>query len=297
MKKIAIVGAGNFGANAACYLAEQNLGHVVLIDSKEGLARGKALDLMEAAPVRGFNVQIDGADDLSMLAGADIIVIAAGVSRGKETSEEGLYQQNLTVMRQVLGEAKKLAPQAIIIIQREPTPRLVRDAVKEFGLDPKRVIGLTGLIEAARFRHFMARALDASPLDASVMVLGGPGKGIIPVIEFANISGIPVSELLSQKEIDEVTRQTQTSGEEIIGGLKITSAYYTPAAALAELVQALVRDKKRYLPVTVTAQGEYGLNGIPAILPALIGAGGVEKILEIQLNGAQKQALGEVVMK
>lgn len=293
MKKIAIVGSGNFGANAAFYIAENNLGHVTLIDSKEGLAQGKALDMMEAAPVRGFDINVVGANDLQAIQGADVVVVAAGASRKAGASNQELLKENLETLDLILAEVKQQAPEAVVIIQREPVAALVQQAVKKHGLASGKVIGLTGLAESARFRYYTARALNVSPVDTTALVIGGAGPFAIPLVQFANVSGIPLSDLMTAGQIDQVTRQTQQGEEEILGLIKLMPPYYTPAASLGGLIAAIVRDKKRILPVTVLAQGEYGLKDVAVTLPALVGPGGVEKIVELELTEAQKSALQE----
>jgi len=297
MKRIVIVGSGNFGANAALYLAEQNLGHVTLMDSTVGLARGKALDLMEAAPIRGTNIFVQGCNDLSGLEGADVVILAADVSRKVGVAEEVLYKENLEVIGLILPEVKRLAPGAILMIQREPVAALTLKAIRDFGFEPRRVIGLTGLLETARFRVFMARALNAAPEDSAAMVIGGPGEHMIALTQFANLAGIPLTELLSPAQIDTIIQQTRQSDEELLGLLRLGPPYYAHAAALAGLVAAIVRDHKRYLPVTVYAQGQYGFKDVCLCLPALIGARGVEKILELELTRPQLASLTEVVSK
>lgn len=293
MKKIAIIGSGNFGANAASFIAENRLGNVVLVDNKEGLAKGKALDLMEAAPVRGFDVQIDGTDDFSNIQGADVVIFAAGISRKQEISEEALCEENMKAMEEVLPLIKRYAPEAILIVQREPVASLVAEAIRQHGFKPSQVIGITGLIETARFRYFMANALDASDQDTAAMVIGGNGSYAIPLTQYANLSGIPLADVLSAEQIAQVVRQTREAGAEVLARLRLTSAYYAPAAVLSELLGALLRDKKRYLPVTVMAQGQYGIDGLCLALPVLVGAAGVEKIVELPLTGEQLASLKE----
>lgn len=297
MKTIAIIGSGNFGANAACFIAENRLGDVILVDNKEGLARGKALDLMEAAPVRGFDVQVNGADDISAIAGAAVVVLAAGASRKLGASDAELLEENLKTMAEILPRVKELAPEAVLVIQREPVATLVLKAVKDFGFSPSKVVGVTGLAETARFRHFMAEALGASDQDTAAMVIGGAGDKAIPLTQYANLSGIPVSEVLTPAQVEAVVSQTRAAEGEVLAKLRLTSAYYAPAAVLSELMGALVRGKKRFLPVTVVAQGQYGLKDVCVTLPALVGPGGVEKIVELPLTEAQQAALKGAAVK
>ena len=292
MKTIAIVGSGNFGANAALYLAEKNLAHVILIDQQEGLARGKALDLMEAAPVRGFSATIEGTHDLNAIEDVSVVIIAAGLSRSPQVSEHMLLEENLKALGQVAAMLKRAAPGALVIMQRDPVALLTNKAIHEFGLDPRRVIGLTGLTESARYRYYLAKALGVSPRDTNAMVIGGPGRNMVPLAQYANVSGMPVTELLSGDAIDRIADQTRQSEEDILNQIK-RSAYYTPAATLSELMTAIVHDKKRYLPVTVQAHGEYGLEGVCLTLPALIGENGVESILQLKLTSQQERELGE----
>lgn len=291
MKRIAIVGSGNFGANAALFIAENNLGHVTLIDNKEGLAKGKALDLMEAAPERRFDVMVKGTEDLGAIAGADVVLFAAGVSPKAGQNPAELLEENYAILKSVLEQVKASAPEAIVIIQREPVAQLVAKAVKECGLDPKKVIGVTGLLESARFRYYVARELGIAPMDTTALVIGGAGAKMIPLVQFSNVSGIPLSEMMSEAQIAQVVKQSQDAEEEVNGLLKMMPGYYTPAAAIGELIGSIVRDRRRFLPVTVLAQGEYGLKDVAVALPAQIGPAGVEKILELELTAEQKSAL------
>jgi malate dehydrogenase len=293
MNTIAIVGSGNFGANAALHIAENNLAHVTLIDHKPGLAKGKALDLMEAAPVRGFNVNIKGSDSLEALDGACIVVIAAGASRKVGVASRDLFQENLEVMKKILAEVKQRTPEAIVIIQREPVAALAYRAIHECGFEPDRVIGMTGLLETVRMRYFMARALDVSPLNTTALVIGGPGPLAVPLVQYANVSGVPLTELLSPGRIEQIVRLMRRTEEEIMSLLRVLPPYYTPAAALGRLVSAIVRDQRRYLPVTVLARGQHGLRDVCVGLPALVGRQGVEKVLELDVTEEQKQALAE----
>lgn len=291
MKTIAIIGSGNFGANAACFVAENRLGNVILVDNKEGLARGKALDLMEAAPVRGFDVQVDGADDIAAIKGADVVVLAAGVSPKLGGSGDELLAENLKTLEAILPRVKELAPDAVLVIQREPVAKLVQKAVKDFGFAPSKVIGVTGLVESARFRFFVASELGASDQDAAAMVIGGAGDQAVPLTQFANLSGIPLSDVLTPAQIEAVTAKTRQAEGEVLGKLKMVPAYYAPAAVLSDLLAALVRGKRRYLPVTVAAQGKYGLGDAVVALPALVGAQGVEQIVELKLSESQVATL------
>lgn len=297
MKTIAIIGSGNFGANAACFVAENRLANVILVDNKEGLARGKALDLMEAAPVRGFDVQVDGADDIAAIKGADVVVLAAGTSPKFGGSSNELLAENLKTLEAVLPRVKELAPEAVLVIQREPVAPLVLKAVQQFGFAPAKVIGVTGLVESARFRFFVASELGASDQDTAAMVIGGAGEKAVPLTQYANLSGIPLSDVLTPAQLEAVSAKTRAAEGEVLAKLKMVPAYYAPAAVLSDLLAALVRGKKRYLPVTVAAQGKYGLGEAVATLPALIGPAGVEQVVELKLTQDQAAALKAAAVK
>lgn len=295
MEKTAILGSGNFGANAAAYLAENNVCDVVLVDSKEGTAKGKALDLMEAAPIHHFRVNVCGSDSIDAIAGAKTVVIAAGVSRKQGECPCSLFEANGAVMDTLLADIKRLAPDAVLVIQRDPVAPLVAHAIKA-GFCPKKVIGLTGLVESARFSHFMAQELGVSSQDATSIVIGGSGSRAVPLTQYANISGIPMPELFSDAQIATLIEKVRLADDKLLDGLKVLPPYYTPAATLAELIPALHYSQKRILPLVVQSGGAYGLaNDVCVALPALIGNGGVEKIIEIELTAQQREALKSAV--
>lgn len=293
MSHIAIVGSGNFGANAALYLAEEKLGQITLIDIKEGLAAGKALDLMEAAPTQGYVNWICGAEDIGAIAGADIIVVASGTRRKPGMTREDLLPENYEVMKPIFENIRKLAPDAIVIIQPQPVDLLSCMAIREYDLNPKKVLGLSSMLDTARFRFFMSQAAGVSPIDASAMVIGRHGHYMVPLAQYASISGIPLSDILSSEKIDEVIEKTRKAGDQIVDLLKVGAAYYAPATCLVEMVQAIRGAQRRYLPISTLPGGAYGIDDVCIGMPVVLSADGIEKVVELDLTEEQRGLLTE----
>ena len=291
MNNIAIIGSGNFGANAALYLAEENVGHITLIDKKDGYAAGKALDLMEAAPIRRYDNWICASNDISAITGAQVVVVAAGKRRKPGMKREELLPTNLEIIRPILEAIKACAPEAIVVIQPQPVDLLTLAAIREFDFDPRRIIGLSSMLESARLRFFMAQTLGVSPLDTSAMVIGRHGQDMIPLIQYASVSGIPLVDLMAQEQIEQIIERTRRAGDEIVDLLQIGPAYYAPATCLVELVAAIMGDQQRFLPASVLAQGAYGIQDVCIGLPVLFGKRGVEKIVEIDITEEQRGLL------
>lgn len=291
MSTIAIVGSGNFGANAALFLAEEDLGHITLIDIKDGYAAGKALDLMESAPVRRFEHWICASNDIAAIAGAQIVVIAAGHRRRPGMTREELLPENLEIVRPIFRDVRALAPDAIVIVQPQPVDMLTLVAIEEFGFDPAKVVGLSSMLDTARFRFFLAQALGVSPLDTSAVAIGRHGKNLVCLDQYANISGIPLADMMSAEQIEAVVDKTRRAGDQIVDLLQIGAAYYAPATCLVELVSAINRDQRRFMPVSVYGQGAYGINGVCMGLPVVMNRNGVERVVEVELRDAQLEVL------
>lgn len=294
--KITIVGAGNVGATAAHWAVQKHLGDVVLVDIKEGLPQGKCLDLAEAAPVMGFDLQLVGANDYEATAGSDVVVITAGVPRkkdpttGKFTSRDELVDINRKIVGGVTQEVAKRSPNAVLICVSNPLDAMCHVMLHESGFPRERVIGMAGVLDTARYKYFISEALGVSVDDIHGMVLGGHGDTMVPLPSHTSIAGIPLTELLPQEKIDAIITRTRNGGGEIVGLLGY-SGYYAPAASTVAMVEAIVRDRKRVLPCACYLKGEYGYNDLFIGVPAVLGAGGVEKVIEMKLGTKEKEML------
>ena len=291
MDKVTVVGAGHVGATAAQYIAEKNLADVVLIDIVDGLPQGKALDLMEAAPVNMHDRKLVGTNDYADTKGSDIIVITAGIARKPGMSRDDLLKTNANIVRTVAQETFKHSPDAIYIVVTNPLDVMTHLVQKTTKLDSKKVIGMAGVLDSARFQTFIGMETGFSVEDIRAMVLGGHGDLMVPLTRLATVNGIPISELLPQAKIDEMVERTRNGGAEIVKLLKSGSAYYAPGASVAHMVEAILRDKNRLLPCAVLPQGEYGLKDVYIGLPAVLGREGLKKIVEIKLTEEEKEAL------
>ncbi|USI73608.1 malate dehydrogenase [Sphingomonas morindae] len=295
-KKIALIGAGNIGGTLAHLAALKGLGDIVLFDVVEGVPQGKALDLAQCGPVEGFDAKITGTNDYADIAGADVIIVTAGVARKPGMSRDDLLGINLKVMKAVGEGIKSHAPDAFVICITNPLDAMVW-ALREFsGLPAHKVVGMAGVLDSARFRTFLAWEFGVSVKDVNAFVLGGHGDTMVPVLEYSTVSGIPVSDLIkmglsTQEKIDAIVQRTRSGGGEIVGLLKTGSAYYAPATSAIEMAEAYLHDKKRVLPCAVELNGEYGVSGLYVGVPVVLGAGGVEKILEVELAADAKQNL------
>ena len=294
--KITIVGAGNVGATAAHWAVGKHLGDVVLVDIKEGLPQGKALDLVESAPAMLFDSNLVGANDYEATAGSDVVVITAGVPRkkdpvtGKFTSRDELVEINRKIVGEVTREIAKRSPDAILICVSNPLDAMCHVMLHESGFPKQRVIGMAGVLDTARYKYFIAEALKVSVEDIHGMVLGGHGDTMVPLPTHTSVAGIPLTELLPQEKIDQIIARTRNGGGEIVGLLGY-SGYYAPAASTIVMVESILRDRKRVLPCACYLEGEYGYNGLFIGVPAVLGAGGVEKILEMKLGSTEKEML------
>jgi malate dehydrogenase len=290
-RKVTVVGAGNVGANTAQKIAAKELADVVLVDVVEGVPQGKGLDMLESAPIEGYDVRIVGTNGYEETAGSDIIVITAGFPRKPGMSRDDLLLANHEVVRSATEQAAKHSPNAILILVTNPLDAMCWTALKISGFARQRVIGMAGVLDTARFRTFIAEELDVSFENVTAMVLGGHGDTMVPLVRFTNVSGIPLSELTDQPTIDRLVQRTRDGGAEIVKYLKTGSAYYAPAASTVEMVESILKDKKKVLPCAAYLQGEYGISELFVGVPVKLGKEGIEKIYEIRLESAEQAAL------
>nr|1UXI_A Chain A, MALATE DEHYDROGENASE [Chloroflexus aurantiacus]1UXI_B Chain B, MALATE DEHYDROGENASE [Chloroflexus aurantiacus]1UXJ_A Chain A, MALATE DEHYDROGENASE [Chloroflexus aurantiacus]1UXJ_C Chain C, MALATE DEHYDROGENASE [Chloroflexus aurantiacus] len=283
-KKISIIGAGFVGSTTAHWLAAKELGDIVLLDIVEGVPQGKALDLYEASPIEGFDVRVTGTNNYADTANSDVIVVTSGAPRKPGMSREDLIKVNADITRACISQAAPLSPNAVIIMVNNPLDAMTYLAAEVSGFPKERVIGQAGVLDAARYRTFIAMEAGVSVKDVQAMLMGGHGDEMVPLPRFSTISGIPVSEFIAPDRLAQIVERTRKGGGEIVNLLKTGSAYYAPAAATAQMVEAVLKDKKRVMPVAAYLTGQYGLNDIYFGVPVILGAGGVEKILELPLN-------------
>jgi malate dehydrogenase len=290
--KITVVGAGNVGATCSQLLAQKELAkEVVLVDVVEGVPQGKGLDQWESAPIEGFDTRVTGANDYGPAAGSDIFIVTAGIARKPGMSRDDLLKTNANVITSVTKEIKRVAPKSIIIMVTNPLDVMAQVAMEVSGFPRERVIGMAGVLDTARYRSFIALELDVSIEDIQALVLGGHGDTMVPLASYTSVSGIPLTQLLAQDRIDALVERTRKGGGEIVALLKTGSAYYAPAAAAVQMAEAIVKDKRRILPCAAWLQGEYGMKGLFLGVPCLLGAGGMEKIIEVELDAGEKAAL------
>jgi malate dehydrogenase len=291
--KIALIGAGNIGGTLAHLAAVKELGDVVLFDVVEGVPQGKALDLAQCGPVEGFDANLKGTNDYADIAGADVIIVTAGVARKPGMSRDDLLGINLKVMKAVGEGIKANAPNAFVICITNPLDAMVW-ALREFsGLPHHMVVGMAGVLDSARFRHFLADEFKVSVKDVTAFVLGGHGDTMVPVVEYSTVAGIPIPDLIkmgwsTKERIDAIVQRTRSGGGEIVGLLKTGSAYYAPATSGIEMAEAYLKDYKRVIPCAVNLTGQYGVDNLYVGVPCVIGAGGVEKVVEIALTDEAK---------
>ncbi|MEZ5689005.1 MAG: malate dehydrogenase [Caenibius sp.] len=292
-KKIALIGAGNIGGTLAHLAAQKELGDVVLFDIAEGIPQGKALDLSQCGPVQGFDAKVTGTNNYKDIAGADVIIVTAGVPRKPGMSRDDLLGINLKVMKSVGEGIKENAPDAFVICITNPLDAMVW-ALREYsGLPANKVVGMAGVLDSARFATFLAWEFNTSVRDVNAFVLGGHGDTMVPVLSYSTISGIPVLDLVAQgrstkEKVDAIVQRTRSGGGEIVGLLKTGSAFYAPAASAISMAEAYLNDQRRILPCAAHLTGEYGVDGLYVGVPAVIGAGGIEEIVEIALNDEEK---------
>jgi len=289
--KVTVVGAGNVGATVAQYVVERELADVVLTDVIEGLPQGKALDLLQAGPVHGYDCRLTGANDYEETAGSDIVVVTAGLARKPGMSRDDLLFKNAEIVRSVVEEVTRLSPEAILVVVTNPLDAMAQLAWQVSGFPKQRVIGMAGILDSARFRAFIARELDVSVENVTAFVLGGHGDTMVPLPRYSTVAGIPITELLPKDRIDALVTRTAGGGAEIVSLLKAGSAYYAPGASVVEMVEAILKDKKKVLPCAAYLEGEYGIHGLFVGVPVKLGRRGVEQILQIALTPDEAAAL------
>ncbi|MEZ6093744.1 MAG: malate dehydrogenase [Pirellulaceae bacterium] len=295
--KITIVGAGNVGATTAHWCASMELGDIVLLDipAAGDMPKGKALDLMEASPIMGFDSNVVGTNDYADTEGSDVVVITAGIPRKPGMSRDDLLATNAGIVASVCEQVKKYSPNSIVIVVSNPLDAMVQQAQMTTGFPASRVIGQAGVLDTARYRTFIAMELGVSVEDVSAMLLGGHGDTMVPMPSCTSVGGIPLTQLLPAETIDKLVDRARHGGAEIVGLLKTGSAYYAPAAATAQMVEAIVKDKKRLVPCAAYCDSEYGVGGYYVGVPVVLGKGGVEKIIEIDLTNSEKAAFQKSV--
>ncbi len=291
-KKITVVGAGHVGATCSQLLSQKELAkEVILVDIAEGIPQGKGLDQWESAPIEGFDSRVYGANDYEQCAGSEIFIVTAGIARKPGMSRDDLLKTNANVIRSVSNEIKRVAPDSIMIMVTKPLDVMAQVALETTGFPRERVIGMAGVLDTARYRSFIALELDVSIEDIQALVLGGHGDTMVPLASYTSVSGIPLTQLMAQDRIDALVERTRKGGGEIVAYLKTGSAYYAPAAAAVQMAEAIVKDKRRILPCAAWLQGEYGMNDLFLGVPCLLGANGLERIVEVELDADEKAAL------
>jgi malate dehydrogenase len=291
-RKITVVGAGHVGATCSQLLAQKELAReVILVDIVEGVPQGKGLDQWESAPIEGFDTRVRGANDYESSADADIVIVTAGIARKSGMSRDDLLRTNAGVIGSVCSEVERVAPEAIIIMVTNPLDVMAQVALETSGFPRERVIGMAGVLDTARYRSFIALELDVSIEDIQALVLGGHGDTMVPLASYASVSGIPLTQLLEQERIDALVERTRKGGGEIVAHLKTGSAYYAPAAAAVQMAEAIVKDKRRILPCAAWLQGEYGMKDLYLGVPCLLGEGGLQRIIEVELSAEERAAL------
>ena len=291
--KVTVVGAGNVGATTALRIQSLGYADVVLVDVVEDLPQGKALDMLEAGPVVGSDALVTGSNGYEESANSDLVVITAGIARRPGMSRDDLLLTNMRITTSVTSEVVKHSPDCIIIAVTNPLDAMVQNVYESSGFPRNRVFGMAGILDTARFRTFIAQELDVSVEDVQAYVLGGHGDDMVPLVRYTTVGGIPISELMAEEKIDQLVRRTRDGGGEIVALLKEGSAYYAPSAAITQMVEAVLLDKKRILPCCVYLEGEFGINGLCVGVPAKLGAGGIEQVIEIRLADEERASLNK----
>jgi malate dehydrogenase len=290
-KKITVIGGGNVGANCALRIAGKELADVVLVDVVEGVPQGKALDILQSGPVEGYDVTVTGTNDYGATADSDIVIITAGLARKPGMSRDDLLIANTAIMKDATSKAVAASPNAILIIVSNPLDAMCHVAYDVSGFPKNRVVGMAGVLDTARFRTFIAAELEVSVENVTAVVMGGHGDTMVPLVRLSNVSGIPLTELLSEEQLAALVTRTQNGGAEIVKHLKTGSAYYAPSAAAVEMAESIIKDKKKVLPCAAYLEGEYGVNGLFVGVPVKLGANGIEKIYEIKLSAEETAML------
>ena len=290
-KKVSIIGSGFVGSTCAHWIATKELADVVLLDINKGSAQGKALDLYESCPVEGLDLDIQGTDDYSKTAHSDVVVITAGLPRKPGMSRDNLLSANAEIMTKVCEKLKEFCPKAVFIIVSNPLDAMAFVAKKVLNVPKERILGMAGILDSARFRSFIAEAAYVSVKDVHAFVLGGHGDTMVPMTRYCSIGGVPLTSFLTSDQIDSLVERTRKGGAEIVGLLKTGSAYYAPSASVVQMVEAILKDQKRILPCTAFLQGEYGVNGLFVGVLCQLGAVGLERVIELNLNEVEKEGL------
>jgi len=288
--KVTVIGAGNVGATTAQRIAEAGLADVVLVDIVEGLPQGKGLDLAEAAPVVGHDSGVVGSNGYEESAGSDIVVVTSGLARQPGMSRDDLLMKNAAIVRSVVEQATAVSPGAILVIVTNPLDAMCHVAMAASGFPRERVLGMAGVLDSARFRTFIAQELGVSVTDTHAFVLGGHGDTMVPLPRYSTVAGIPITELLPKERIDALVERTRTGGAEVVALLKTGSAFYAPAAAVFEMVESILLDRKRVLPCAVRLAGEYGVDGLFVGVPVVLGRAGMERVVEVALTDEEREA-------
>ncbi|HUY94026.1 MAG TPA: malate dehydrogenase [Terracidiphilus sp.] len=288
---MSIVGAGNVGATCAHWIAAKELADVVLIDVVEGIPQGKGLDLLEAMPIEKRDVHVAGSNDYAASANSDVVIITAGIPRKPGMSRDDLLHTNFKIMSDVVSKVVAQSPESILIVVSNPLDAMAQAAFRQSGFNRERVIGMAGVLDSARFRSFIAEELQVSVENVTAFVLGGHGDTMVPLARYSTVAGIPITELISAERIAQLVQRTRDGGAEIVKYLKTGSAYYAPSAATTEMVEAILKDKKKIMPCAAYLQGEYGIEGYFIGVPCKLGAGGLEKIIEIKLTPEEDAGL------
>ncbi|MCP3941416.1 MAG: malate dehydrogenase [Desulfobacteraceae bacterium] len=293
MHKVSIIGAGNVGATAVYYIAEKNLADIVMVDVVEGLPQAKAMDYLHASPMRQYSVHISGTNDYKGIADSDVVILCAGIPRKPGMDRMDLMKVNVEIAKKASQAIAEHAPNAIVIVVSNPLDIIAMTVLQESGFALKRVMGMAGVLDATRFRYFIAENLGVWPGDVMAMVLGGHGDSMVPMARYTRVAGIPVDELIDPGTLEALIVRTRTGGGEIVSLLKQGSAFYAPGASVANMVEAIVKDEKRVTPVSAYLRGEYGYQDIFLGVPVLLGKNGIEKIIELDLSPEEKTALDE----
>jgi malate dehydrogenase len=298
--KIALIGSGQIGGTLALLVGLKELGDVVLFDIVEGVPQGKSLDIAQASPIEDFDARVTGTNDYAQLAGADVVIVTAGIPRKPGMSRDDLIGINAKVITSVGENIKKHCPNAFVIVITNPLDVMVWVMKEVSGLPPERVVGMAGVLDSARFRYFLAEEFGVSVEDVTCFVLGGHGDTMVPLVRYSTVAGIPLPDLVkmgwtTQERLDKIVQRTRDGGAEIVGLLKTGSAFYAPAAAAIQMAESYLRDKKRVLPCAAWLTGQYGVKDLYVGVPTVIGAGGVERVVEITLDGAEKQMFDKSV--
>jgi malate dehydrogenase len=290
-KKVSIIGAGNVGATATYHIAERVIADLVMVDIEQGVTEAKALDFLHAGPIRGYDVSIQGTNDFSAIADSDVVVITAGIARKPGMDRMDLLKVNTEVVKSAAHSIDSYAPNATVIVVTNPLDVMCRVALRTTGFSMRRVVGMAGILDSTRFRYFVAEALGCAPSDVHAMVLGGHGDQMVPLPRFTTVSGIPITRLLDAATIERLVDRTRKGGAEIVQYLKSGSAYYAPAASAAEMVEAILTDRKTLAPCAAYLRGEYGIENLFVGVPVILGRNGIERIIELELTEDEKQQL------